>query len=228
MNHKVQKFNPDDQTEVLLIYDSEERTFWANQKQMGEMYGVAVNTINEHVKSILSELNDDSVIRSYRIRAIDGKNYNVKHYNHRIILRVGFRCRSPKADIYQEWATGVLFRELMQEKRDEERDAYRPLKRALCMAVDYSSKGDESRFAFAAMQDMMHYAAVGATAAGILMGRADAKKQNMGLTTFTGKSGPQKKDVTVAKNYLSDKELDFMSKISHGIHAGYRNSHDWS
>lgn len=178
MTHKVQNFNPDGQGEIPLVYDPENRTFWASQKQMALIFDMAVNTINEHIKAVLKEMDADSVIRKIRIRADDGKMYQVNHYNHDVTLTVGFRCHSAKARAYQRWATDVLFREIMQEKRDEERDAYRPLIKTMRMASDYSSNSDETRHAFATMQDMMHYATVGLTAAGILLGRANAQKQN--------------------------------------------------
>ncbi len=220
MAYKPQKFNPDGQTEIVLRYDPERRTFWATQRQIAQMFGVDVRTVNEHVKNLERELNEKATIRKFRIVQIEGSREvtrEVAHYNHELILVVGFRCQSVKARQYQRWATEVLFREIMQEKRDEERDSYRPIRRTLRMAVDYSTKDNKSRHAFATIQDMMHYAAVGATAAGIIYGRASAHKNNIGLTTYAGKKGPTKDDVRIAKNYLFADELELLSKIAHGF-----------
>ncbi len=217
MAQKPEKFNSDGKIEVVLTYDSSERTFWASQKQMAEMFNVGVNTINEHIKTIEKESGITATIRNFRIVQLEGNrkvNREVIHYNHKMILLVGFRCHSERALAYQEWATEVLFREVMQEKRDEEKESYKFLKKALCMSTDYGRNSQKTSLSFSIMQNMTLYAAAGATAAAILLERANAHKPNVGLTTFKGKKVPTKKDVEIAKNYLVESELVHMTKTS--------------
>ena len=209
-------FKTADGEEILLIHDPENRTFWASQRQMAIMFGVTLPTINEHIKTIESELQEPPTIRSIRIVQTEGKRKverEVLHYNHEMILAIGFRCHSEKGRRYQKWAMDVLFREIMREKRDLEKEAYKNLIRTMTFAVDYNADSKETAKNFARMQDMMHYAAAGLSAAGIILHRADHRKDHMGLTTFAGRE-PIKKEVTVAKNYLYEEELDHPLKIA--------------
>jgi hypothetical protein len=212
-------FKTDAGEEILLIHDPENKTFWASQKQMAIMFDVTVPTINEHVQDIESQLSEAPTLRDFHIVQNEGKRKvqrSIRHYNHEMILMVGFRCHSDKALRYQKWAVDVLYLQLMREKRDLEKEAYKNLIRTMSFAVDYESNSKDIRRNFAIMQDMMHYAAAGLSAAGIIIHRADHRKDHMGLTSFAGKE-PVKKEVTVAKNYLYEQELDHQLKIATGF-----------
>lgn len=224
MNLPTLPFKTDDGEEIFLIHDPENRTFWASQKHMAQMFDVSAPTINEHIQTIQTEMGDEATTREYRMLQVEGGRKvtrSVLHYNHETILAVGFRCHSLKAKRYQKWATDVLFREIMREKRDLEKEAYKNLIRTMSFAVDYNTNSKETAKNFAVMQDMMHYAAAGLSAAGIIINRADHRKDYMGLTSFAGKQ-PVKREVTIAKNYLYEAELDHQLKIA----TGFMNSID--
>lgn len=212
-------FRTEDGEEILLIHDPANRTFWASQKQMASMFGMDFNTINEHVKNIEREIGDEATPRNFRVVQKEGKRKverEIQHYNHEMILRVGFRCHSEKAIRYQKWAVDVLLREIVKEKRDLEKEAYKNLIRTMSFAVDYESNSKDVRKNFAIMQDMMHYAAAGLSAAGIILNRADHRKPHMGLTSFKGEE-PNKGEIIIGKNYLTAEELDHQLKISIGF-----------
>lgn len=215
-------FRTEDGEEILLIHDPANRTFWASQKQMAIMFGVDVTTIIEHVKNIENAIGEAATYRKIPVVQKEGNRRverNVQHYDHEMILRVGFRCHSEKAIRYQKWAMDVLLREIVKEKRDLEKEAYKNLIHTMTFAIDYESNSKDVRRNFAIMQDMMHYAAAGLSAAGIILERADHRKPHMGLTSFK-KEEPVKAEVVVGKNYLTVEELDHQLKISIGfMHA---------
>lgn len=235
---------PDGVAKVEVAY--EEETFWLNQKQMAELFGVTIPTINEHLRSIFStgELVEESVVRNFRITAADGKSYDTKHYALDAIIGVGYRVNSKQATQFRIWATNTLkefvikgfvldderlklnkrfgkdyFDELIErirEIRASERRFYLKITDLYEQAsIDYDPKAEITKTFFATVQNKLHWAVTGQTAAEIIAERADAQKPSMGLTTW--KNAPEGKilkgDVSIAKNYLIEKEIKELERI---------------
>lgn len=224
----------------------EDETFWLSQKKMGELFGVETHTINYHLKEIFraGELDEDSVIRNFRITAADGKNYNTKFYNLDAIISVGYRVNSTQATQFRIWATKTLrdylikgfvmddkrlkqgksfgkdyFDELLErirEIRASERRFYQKITDiyAQC-SIDYDKDAQITRTFYKTVQNKLHWAITGHTAAELIAKRADADKPNMGLTVW--ENSPDRKifksDITVAKNYLSQDEITSLNRI---------------
>ncbi len=229
----------DGQTRVNVRFEGE--TVWLSQKLMAELFDIAIPTINEHLKNIFStkELEEDSVIRNFRITAEDGKTYDTKHYNLDVIIALGYRVNSRRATQFRIWATARLrdyiikgfalddermklggeraryFEELLQRVRDirsSERNFYQKVTDIYATSIDYRKDDELTQKFFATVQNKMHYAVHGHTAAEIVSMRADSAKPMMGLSNFKGKyitAG----DVKIAKNYLSEKELKQLNLI---------------
>jgi hypothetical protein len=229
---------------VEAVYADE--TIWLTQKMMGVLYDVNVRTVNEHLKKIFtdSELQEDSVIRKFRITASDGKNYNTQHYNLHAIIAVGYKVNSERAVQFRKWATGIIeqftikayvmdderiksggsilteqyFEEQLQRIREirlSERKFYQKITDIYATSVDYDITAQVTKRFFAAVQNKLHWAIHGQTAAEVIYHRADADQQNMGLTSW--KDAPrgkiQKFDVVVAKNYLTEHEIAQLSRL---------------
>jgi len=222
--------------EVKLLDD----TVWLNQAQMCELFDRDKRTISEHIRNIFKEgeLQEDSVVRDFRITAADSKKYMVGHYNLDVIISVGYRVSSYRGTQFRIWATqrlreylikgfvldderlkqaggGNYFDELLARIRDirsSEKVFWRKVLDIYSTSIDYSPHTDISKEFFAIVQNKMHWAAHGHTAAEIIHSRADAQLPNMGLTSWTG-SRVKKQDVEIAKNYLSGKELDILNRI---------------
>jgi hypothetical protein len=229
---------------VEAVYADE--SIWLTQKMMGMLYDVETHTINYHLKKVFSdsELQEDSVIRNFRITAADGKNYNTKHYKLPAIIAVGYKVNSERAVQFRKWATGVIeeftikayvmdderiksggsiltnqyFEEQLQRIREirfSERKFYQKITDIFSTAIDYDLTAQATKRFFATVQNKLHWAIHGQTAAEIIVNRADADKQNMGLTTW--KDSPrgkiQKFDVSVAKNYLTEHEMAQLSRL---------------
>jgi hypothetical protein len=219
----------------------ENETVWLTQKTMAELFQKDVRTINEHVLNIFSEkeLQPESVIREYRITAEDGKSYLTKHYNLDVIISVGYRVKSQRGTQFRIWATQHLreyivkgftldderlkgrdgvadyFDELLariREIRASEKRAYQRIREIFALASDYQDGEEETQVFFAIMQNKMHFAATGMTAAEIVRRRADAAQANMGLTAWSG-GRVLKRDVPTAKNYLGEHEIDTLNRI---------------
>jgi hypothetical protein len=218
----------------------QDETVWLSQKLMAELFQKDVRTINEHIKNIFSqgELVPESVIRKFRITAADGKNYDTAHYNLDVIISVGYRVKSHRGTQFRMWATqrlreyiikgftldddrlkqaggGHYFDELLARIRDirsSEKVFWRKVLDIYATSIDYTPDSILSQQFFAAVQNKMHWAAHGHTAAEIIYHRADAEKPNMGMTSWTGDS-PRKADAEIAKNYLNEKELDVLNRI---------------
>ena len=222
-----------------------EETVWLTQKLMAALFEADVRTVNEHLGNIFasSELREDSVIRKFRITAADGKNYNTLFYNLDAIIAVGFRVNSARAIQFRQWATGVLrdfairgyvldkerlkngaflskeyYENLLAEIREiraSERRFYQKITDIYATAMDYDSAAETTQAFFATVQNKLHFAIHGRTAAEMIVARADSTKERMGLTTW--KNAPQgkiiKPDVVVAKNYLTEKELKALDRI---------------
>ena len=223
----------------------DEGTVWLSQKLMAQLFDVNVRTVNEHLQNIFkdTELVEDSVIRNYRITAADGKGYNTKFYNLDAIIAVGFRVNSDRATQFRQWATGVLrdfsikgyvldkarlengsflgeqyFDRLLDEIREirlSERKFYQKITDIYATSLDYSKDVEATQLFFAKVQNKLHYAIHGATAAELLMQRANASRPQMGLTTWEKAPSGKilKSDVIVAKNYLKEDELAALARV---------------
>lgn len=229
----------DGQTKVNVRFEGE--TVWLSQKLMAELFDIAIPTINEHLRNIFAtkELEEKSVIRKFRITAEDGKLYDTKHYNLDVIIALGYRVNSKRATQFRVWATARLrdyiikgfalddermkqggeqaryFEELLQRVRDirsSERNFYQKVTDIYATSIDYRKNDELTQEFFATVQNKMHYAVHGHTAAEIINERADSQKPMMGLTNFKGKYVTAG-DVRIAKNYLSEKELKQLNLI---------------
>ena len=229
---------------VEAIYADED--IWLTQKMMGTLYNVETNTINYHLKKIFSdnELEEDSVIRNFRITASDGKNYNTKHYNLSAIIAVGYKVNSERAVQFRKWAIKVIkdftikgfvmdderlkndgtvlgkkyFEQQLQRIREiriSERKFYQKITDIYSTSLDYDVTATATKRFFASVQNKLHWAIHGQTAAEMVYKRAHAEKQNMGLTSW--KDAPEGKihkfDVSVAKNYLTEKEMAQLQRL---------------
>jgi hypothetical protein len=220
----------------------EDETVWLSQAQMVDLFEVTKQTISEHIQSIINEgeVSAASVVRSFLTTAADGKNYTVNHYNLDVILSVGYRVRSQRGTQFRQWATERLreylvkgfvldddrlkgrdrltdhFDELLariREIRASEARVYQQIREIFSLAGDYVEGQQETQVFFATMQNKMHYAATGMTAAEIIRRRADAGQANMGLASWSG-GRVLKRDIGTAKNYLGEKEIDTLNRIT--------------
>ncbi len=231
----------DEKISVDVRFENE--TVWLTQDQMGMLFGKAKSTLSEHIKHIFEEgeLDENSVVRKFRTTAADGKNYEVNHYNLDVIISVGYRVKSLRGTQFRQWATkrlneyirkgftmdderlknlggGGYWKELLQRIRDiraSEKVFYRQVLDIYATSIDYDPKADVSIAFFKKVQNKIHYAVHGHTAAEVIFNRADAEKEFMGLMTFPG-NRPYLKDVVVAKNYLNEKELRALGQIVSG------------
>jgi len=233
--------NEQDTIEVKV----EDETVWLTQKLIAKLFDVSVTTINEHLKNIFRtyELEENSVIRKFRITASDGKKYNTKHYNLEVVISLGYRINSNKATEFRRWATEILktfatrgyvldnerlkngsylnpqyYKDLILEIRDireSERNFYQQITDIYATALDYDFKAPTTQEFFATVQNKLHWAIHGHTASELLMERANHQKEFMGLTNW--KKAPNgkilKSDVIVAKNYLSQDEIKSLNRI---------------
>lgn len=220
-----------------------DETVWLTQAQLCELYQTSKSNISEHIKNIFDEgeLDERSVVRKFRTTASDGKNYNVSYYNLDMIISLGYRVKSITATKFRRWATerlkeymikgftmdderlknlggGNYWKELLDRIRDirsSEKVMYRQVLDLYATSVDYDPKSSESIAFFKMVQNKLHYAAHGHTAAEVIYERADADKPFMGLTNFSG-DFPTAKDIGIAKNYLTEDELKVLNNIVSG------------
>ncbi len=221
----------------------EEETVWLTQAQLCELYQTSKSNISEHVKHIFEEgeLEEDSVVRKFRTTGADGKNYNITHYNLDMIISLGYRVKSLIATQFRRWATerlkeymikgftmdderlknlggGNYWKELLDRIRDirsSEKVMYRQVLDLYATSVDYDPKSSESIAFFKMIQNKLHYAAHGHTAAEVIYERANAEQPFMGLKNFSG-DFPTLKDIGIAKNYLNEEELKILNNIVSG------------
>lgn len=233
-----------DNQKIEIRYEDE--NLWLTQKLISNLYDVEVNTINYHIKKIFTdnELEENSVIRNFRITANDGKTYNTKHYNLSMIIAIGFKVDNEKAVQFRKWANKIVneytikgfsmdderlkndgsiltkkyFEEQLERIREirlSERKFYQKITDIYATSIDYDVTATATKRFFAMVQNKLHWAIHGQTAAEVIYNRADAQKDNMGLNSW--KDAPngkiQKFDVTVAKNYLNDKELTSLQRL---------------
>ncbi len=233
----------DSQASVEMRYEDE--NIWLTQRMMAELYGVSVPAINQHLKRIFSdnECEESAVVKQYLIAAADGKNYLTKHYSLQAIIAVGFKIENERAVQFRKWANqivkdytiqgwtmdaerlkqgGILTDEFFErqlekvrEIRLSERKFYQKITDIYATALDYDASATATKRFFTAVQNKMHYAVHGQTAAEVIVDRADHRRENMGLTTWEGapRGKIQRYDVSIAKNYLSDSELGQMQRI---------------
>lgn len=235
------KQNGKDTIDVLV----DKENIWLSQKLIAKLFGVEVNTINYHLKEIFQngELQVDSVIRKFGITADDGKTYQTNHYSLEAIIAIGFRVNSIEATNFRRWANGVLkdfalkgyvlddirlkngayltkeyFRDLILQIRDireSERNLYQQITDIYATAIDYDLGSPTTKDFFATVQNKMHFATHGNTAAEMIIKRANHKKDTMGLVTW--KHAPDgkiiKSDVSIAKNYLNKEEMEALDRI---------------
>lgn len=218
----------------------EGQTVWLSQKQLTELFGKAKGTISEHIKHIFDdgELEEISVVRLLRTTAADGKNYEVAHYNLDMVLALGFRVRSPSAQRFRQWAAEKLkefirkgfvldderlknptandyFEELarrIQDIRTSERRFYQKITDIYATSIDYDKDDALTQSFFATVQNKVHFAIHGQTAAEVIASRADNRRLNMGLTSWES-ARVRKSDVAIAKNYLNEVELRALNNL---------------
>ena len=234
------KQNKEKTIEVIV----DEETVWLSQKLMAELFGTTRNNITMHLTNIFNnELNKDSVCKDFLHTASDGKNYKTKYYNLDVIIAVGFKINSERAIEFRLWAISILkqysikgyvldkerlkngaflnenyFNELLQEIREiriSERNFYQKITDIYATSMDYNVASPITKEFFKTVQNKMHYAVHGNTAAEVIINRANHKKEHMGLTNW--KKSPNGKitvsDVVIAKNYLTEKELKSLERI---------------
>lgn len=223
----------------------EDENIWLSQKMMATLYDVSVSAINQHLKRIFedNELIEEAVIKKYLITASDGKSYNTKHYNLQAIIAVGFKVNNDRAVRFRKWAgqivkdytiqgwtmdkerlkKGHMFTdeyferqlENIREIRLSERKFYQKVTDLYATAFDYDKDAKTTRKFFKMVQNKLHWAVHRHTAAELIVERANAEKEHMGLTTW--ESAPDgkivKADVAVAKNYLSEQEMSYLQRI---------------
>ena len=221
----------------------EEETLWLTQAQMCELYQTSKANVSEHIKHIFEEgeLQEDSVVRKFRTTASDGKSYLTNYYNLDMIIALGYRVRSIIATRFRQWATqrlkeyitkgftmdderlkklggGGYWKELIERIRDiraTEKVFYRQVLEIYATSIDYDPRASVSQEFFKKVQNKIHYAIHGHTAAELIVERADSEKDFMGLFTFRGNQ-PTLAEARTAKNYLDEKELRAMGQLVSG------------
>lgn len=220
-----------------------DETVWLSLDMMAQLFQRDKSTISRHIKNIFAEgeLQTSAVVANFATTASDGKTYQVDYYNLDVIISVGYRVKSLRGTQFRIWATqrlkeyiikgfamdderlkgnagGNYWKELLGRIRDirsSEKVLYRQVLDLYATSVDYDPKSEESIHFFKIVQNKLHYAAHGHTAAEVIYERADADKPFMGLTTFSGEL-PALKDISVAKNYLSENELKILNNLVSG------------
>ena len=230
---------PDGKANVTLF--ARDGSVWMNQNQLAELFDTSVPNISMHISNILNdnELNADSVIKYYLTTAADGKQYEVAFYALEMILAIGFRVRSKRGTQFRIWANQHLkaymvkgfvmdderlknpggrpdyFDELLERIRDiraSEKRFYQKIKDLFALSTDYDASDKATQMFFAETQNKLLYAVTNKTAAELILHRADASQPNMGLTAWKG-NVVRKQDIIIAKNYLSQDEIDTLNRL---------------
>lgn len=225
---------------VKIETQLQDESVWLTQGQMVELFQKSKATISEHIKNIFDEgeLNQFSVVRNFRTTASDGKMYETNFYNLDVIISVGYRVKSHRGTQFRIWATqrlkeylikgfvmnddllkqsgsGNYFDELLTRIRDirsSEKVFWRKVLDIYASSIDYDPKIETSILFFKTIQNKMHWAAHGNTAAEVIYKRIDSEKPNLGLTNFKGNK-PTLQEIEIAKNYLSEKELNVLNRM---------------
>ncbi|MCK9621591.1 MAG: virulence RhuM family protein [Methylobacter sp.] len=230
----------DGQTRIEVRLQDE--SVWLAQATLTELFQTSKQNISLHLKNIFAEgeLEEDRVVKEYLTTATDGKQYRTKHYNLEAIIAVGYRVRSHRGTQFRRWATERLneylvkgftmddarlkqvanigsdyFDEMLERIRDirsSEKRFYQKIRDIYKLAVDYDPQAEATLEFFKIVQNKLHFAISGKTAAELIADRADASQPNMGLTAWKGVK-VRKGDVTVAKNYLNNEEMDGLNRI---------------
>ena len=228
-------------TKIDTTFDGD--TVWLSINQMADLFQRDRSVIGKHIRNIFKEgeLQKESVWAKFAYTAADGKTYDVDYYNLDVIISVGYRVKSKRGTQFRIWATGILkeyirkgfaldderlknlggggyFKELLERIRDiraSEKVFYRQVLEIYATSIDYDPKAEISVHFFKKVQNKIHYAIHGQTAAEVIYNRADAEKEFMGLTTFAGNQ-PTLREATIAKNYLNEKELRAMGQLVSG------------
>ena len=220
-------------------------TIWLSQKLMGVLFDCSTDNISLHLKNIFkeNELDESSVTEEFSVTASDGKSYRTKHYNLDAIISVGYRVNTGRATAFRQWATSVLkdyairgyvidkkrmengsfldedyFEHLLAEIREirlSERRFYQKITDIYATSMDYNKDAVITKEFFAKVQNKLHYAIHGHTAAELIVSRANAEKEHMGLTSWEKSPNGKivKTDVSIAKNYLTETELESLGRI---------------
>ena len=223
----------------------EDENIWMSQKMLAAVYGVEVPNIAYHLRKLFAdgEIDKDSVIKEILITGSDGKNYRVNHYNLQVIISLGFKIDNERAIAFRKWANQIVSEytikgwvmdvprlkdgspitdeyfehqlERIREIRMSERKFYQKVTDLYATAIDYDKTSNLTRIFYATVQNRMHVAVHGHTAAELIYSRADAQKEHMGLTSWedSPKGKIKKSDVTIAKNYLSEDELEILGRM---------------
>ena len=226
-----------------------DKTVWCTQKAMGMLFDCDRSVVTKHLRNIFDseELNESEVCAKFAHTASDGKTYQTQFYNLDAVISVGYRVNSVRATQFRQWATSVLreyairgyvldrkrmengtfldedyFEHLLAEIREirlSERRFYQKLTDIYATAIDYNRDAPTTQMFFKMMQNKMHYAVHGHTAAELIVGRADAEQEHMGLTTWENAPDGKivKTDVSIAKNYLKEVELADMGQLVNGV-----------
>lgn len=227
-----------DDGQIKIQVRLQDNTVWLTQAAMVELFQSSKSNISEHIKHIFEEgeLQEHSAVRKFRTTAADGKKYDINHYNLDVIISVGYRVKSLRGTQFRIWATerlreylvkgftmnddllkqgGGYFEELLERIRDirsSEKIFYRKVLEIYATSIDYDPRSEITQQFFQTVQNKLHWAAHGHTAAEIIYQRANAQLPFMGLTAFKGKK-PTRHEITVAKNYLTEEELQVLNRL---------------
>lgn len=233
-------YNTADGKAKVALY-AKDGNIWMNQNQLAELFATSKQNIGQHIASILedNELDANSVVKNFFTTATDGKEYNVTFYSLDMILAIGFRVRSKRGTQFRIWANKNLkeymikgfvmdderlknpdgrpdyFDELLERIRDiraSEKRFYQKLRDLFALSSDYDKTDKATQMFFAETQNKLHYAVTGKTAAEIIVERANASQPNMNLTSWKG-SVVRKQDIYIAKNYLTEDEIDTLNRL---------------
>jgi hypothetical protein len=237
MSSEILLYQSDD-GKIKIQVRLQDNTVWLTQADMVELFQTTKQNISLHIKNIFEEgeLDENSVVKEYLTTATDGKNYRTKHYNLDVIISVGYRVKSLRGTQFRIWATerlreylikgftmnddllkqgGGYFEELLERIRDirsSEKIFYRKVLEIYATSIDYDPRAEITQQFFQTVQNKLHWAAHGHTAAEIIFQRSDATLPFMGLTHFKGKK-PTKQEIIIAKNYLTEEELSVLNRL---------------
>ena len=229
-----------DDGQVDIEVRLEDENVWLTQNSMAELFDTTKQNISLHIKNIFEEkeLEENSVVKHSLTTAKDGKNYKTKFYNLDLIISVGYRVKSIRGTQFRIWANklikeylikgynlnverfknnggGPYFEEVLEKIRDirsSEKVFWRKILDIYATSVDYDAKNEQTREFFRTVQNKMHYAVHGNSAAEVIFNRVDSEKENIGLTNFKG-SMPTRAETEIAKNYLNEKELNLLNRM---------------
>ncbi len=238
-NNKILIYTSDD-GQVKIEVRLEDENVWLTQTAMAELFNTTKQNISLHIKNIFEEkeLDENSVVKENLTTASDGKNYKTKFYNLDLIISVGYRVKSIRGTQFRIWANklikeylikgynlnvdrfknnggGLYFEEVLEKIRDirsSEKVFWRKILDIYATSIDYDARDEKTKEFFKTVQNKMHYAVHGNTAAEVIFNRVDSEKENIGLTDFRGNS-PTRAETEIAKNYLSEKELDLLNRM---------------